>query len=213
MEHHQKDEAAAPTTTDTTEDKNQIPENERPATAAAAGNVKSTNDGDETQTATTSTKKRSSGEGPTGRTSRSNSLNRNPKAWKVKGAEGDNEEDSAATKENSYQGAPQHGNSQNSGAHKQRQGQRKQDPGQRKKQQTTESEDEADSEIDDTPVEGHKLQTPWTFWFSRKDKKRTQSLLGITNAVSGAANKQNNKDHREKLVQMGTVRSIEEFWQ
>lgn len=60
---------------------------------------------------------------------------------------------------------------------------------------------------------GHRLQSPWTFWFSRKDKKRSNSITAGASGNATIDKKQDKKEHMDNLVQIGTCRTVEEFWQ
>lgn len=66
---------------------------------------------------------------------------------------------------------------------------------------------------DGASILGHRLQSPWTFWFSRKDKKRSNSITAGPSGTVVIDKKQDKKEHMDNLVQIGTCRTVEEFWQ
>jgi hypothetical protein len=66
---------------------------------------------------------------------------------------------------------------------------------------------------DGSSILGHRLQTPWTFWFSRKDRRRSNSISAGPSGTVVIDKKQDKKEHMEHLVQIGTCRTVEEFWQ
>ncbi len=66
---------------------------------------------------------------------------------------------------------------------------------------------------DGASILGHRLQTPWTFWFSRKDRRRSNSITAGPSGTVVIDKKLDKKEHMEHLVQIGTCRTVEEFWQ
>jgi len=61
-------------------------------------------------------------------------------------------------------------------------------------------------------VVGHRLQTPWTFWFSRKDKRRSNSMTAGSSGSNATMKEQGKTEHSQNLVKIGTCRTVEEFW-
>ncbi|ELR20240.1 eukaryotic initiation factor 4e, putative [Acanthamoeba castellanii str. Neff] len=152
------------------------------------------------------------------RRSRSNSA----KAWKVKGAEGASPatapaQSANATKADATLGAaaavlatptsPAASHQQ----HKQPQHKPRSRKGSRAGQLESPRSD-APAHDDGASILGHRLQTPWTFWFSRKDRRRSNSITAGPSGTVVIDKKLDKKEHMEHLVQIGTCRTVEEFW-
>jgi len=111
------------------------------------------------------------------RRKRTDSSTRSQKAWKVKGAE---------AKTNSHQATQPPTQAQSTPS-----------------QQTQEQMTAQSSVVPTEPqFEGRRLNDPWTFWYSKKEKRKKEY------------GKRSKKQQEEKggILEIGTCRTVEEFW-